>query len=73
MTVQGKHSTDTVLDPKYPGSDLSIPELCYALKTKLVQADDPRYEHNARFIVPPIAGNSFNRPLQIPHPPPTGS
>ena len=57
MTADGKHS-EIPLPDQYPGSDLSISELSYALKTKFAQGGDSRYEYNAVAL---IAGNSFER------------
>ena len=44
MVVEGRTEGDIVLD-HYPGFNLSIPELCHALKTKLAQTRDSRYAH----------------------------
>ena len=59
MTTEGEHSKGAVLN-EYPGSELSISELSYALKIKLAQGRDSRCEHDTVTLV---AGNSFDRPL----------
>ena len=56
MNTEAKHGGDTVLE-QYPGSNLSVPELCYALTTKLARASDSGYVHNARFFFPGYALN----------------
>ena len=50
MAAEASHGGDTVLS-HFPGSDLSISELCYALTTKLAQASDPRYVHNTHILL----------------------
>ena len=42
MVADRRLDDDTVLD-QYPGFDLSISELCHALKIKLTQTKDSRY------------------------------
>jgi len=44
MAVEEKPDGGMAWD-QYPGSNLSISELCHALKIKLSQTRDPRYGH----------------------------
>jgi len=44
MAVEGRPDSGMALD-QYPGFDLSISELCHALKTKLAQTGNSRYAH----------------------------
>jgi len=44
MAAEGGRDDRTTLG-QYPGFDLSISELCHALKTKLAQAWDSRYAY----------------------------
>ena len=46
MVVEGRLDDDMVLD-QYPGFDLSISDLCHALKTKLAKTRDSRCAYTA--------------------------
>jgi len=56
MVVEGRPDGGMVLD-QYPGFDLSISELCHALKLKLAQTRDSRYAYTTT-RAPPSTTNS---------------
>jgi len=68
MVVEERLDDDMVLD-QYPGSNLSISELCHALKIKLSQTRDPRYEYTTAQWA--IAFQLIHSPLQNFLSPPT--
>ena len=63
MAAEASHGGDTVLS-HFPGSDLSISELCYALTTKLAQASDPGYVHNTHFLLETNSADSSRSPIR---------
>ena len=64
MAAEAKpHGDYTVLD-HFPGSSLSISELCYALTTKLAQTSDPRYAHNTHFLPETNSADSSGSPIR---------
>ena len=60
MVVEGRPDDGTVLD-QYPGFDLSISELCHALKIKLAQTRDSRYAYAA--VGHLLLNHQFSSPL----------
>lgn len=46
MAVEGKDDGG-VVPSQYPGSNLSVSELCHALRMKIAQTRDPEYVHSS--------------------------